>query len=151
MAGAQTSARLQPKVSIAAPGFNPGVPTGRDLVLLRAAFGQDEANHGTIRYPVDNNGLLQVPLEAVGPLITIGGFVLAKTGINAISAGSLKLHHDDSAGCSYAGRQYLSDANGDVLVPVAATSELLAHGFAPVSEEGLPASGRGNRLRTIGG
>jgi hypothetical protein len=118
-------------------------------VLLRAVFGQDEASHGTIRYPVENDGLVRVPLDAVGPLITIGGFILAKTGINAISAGSLKLHHDDAAGCSYASRQHLCDANGDVLVPAEATSELLAHGFVPVSDEGLPASGRGNRLRAI--
>ena len=83
-----------------------------------------------------------MPLEAVGPLTTIGGFVLATTSENAISAGALTLHHDDAAGCSYAGRQYLGDSNGDVLVPAEAVSELLAHGFIPVLEETIVASSR---------
>jgi hypothetical protein len=126
----------------AAPGSSPGVPLGRDLIRLRAAFGQDEANHGTARYSVDNDGLIQVPPEAVGPLTTTGGFVFTKTGDDAISVGSLKLHHDDAAGCSYAGRQYLGDANGDVLVPAEATSELLAHGFVPIFDEAIAASNR---------
>jgi hypothetical protein len=102
---------------------------------LRAAFGQDEANHGAARYSVDKDGLIQVPLEAVGPLTMIGGFVLAKNGDKMVSAGVLTLHHDDAAGCSYAGRQFLGDSNGNVLVPAEAASELLAHGFVPVFEE----------------
>jgi hypothetical protein len=115
------------------------------VVLLRATFGQDEANHGTDRYAVDNEGLVRVPLEAVGPLVTVGGFVLAETSVDTISAGALKLHHDDAAGCSYAGRCYLRDANGDVLVPAEATSELSAHGFVPVANEATAAVSRKNR------
>jgi hypothetical protein len=88
---------------VAAPGSSPGDSLGGDLIQLHAAFGQDEANYGAARYSVDNEGLIQVPLEAVGPLTTIGGFVLVTTGDNAISAGALALHHDDAAGCSYAG------------------------------------------------
>jgi hypothetical protein len=84
-------------------------------------------------------------MEAVAPLITVGAFVLAKTAVNTISAGVLKLHHDDAAGCSYAGRQYWGDANGDVLVPAEAASELLAHGFVPVLKETIAAGGRKNR------
>jgi hypothetical protein len=138
----ETSA-LSAKASVAAaPGSNPGVSLGGGLIPLRAAFGQDEANYGAARYSVDSEGLIKVPLEAVGPLTTIGGFVLAKTGDNAISAGALTLHHDDAAGCSYAGRQYLGDSNGDVLVPAEAASELLAHGFVPVFDETMVASSR---------
>jgi hypothetical protein len=134
---------LSSKASVVpAPGSNPGVRLGGDLIPLRAAFGQDEANYGAARYSVDNDGLVQVPLAAVGPLTAIGGFVLAKTGGNAISAGALMLHHDDAAGCSYAGRQYLGDSNGDVLVPAEAVSELLPHGFVPVFEEPIVASSR---------
>jgi hypothetical protein len=91
---------------------------------------------------VDYDGLIQVPLEAVGPLTTVGGFVLAKNSDNAISAGVLTLHHDDAAGCSYAGRQFLSDSKGDVRVPAEAGSELSAHGFVPVFEETMLALGR---------
>lgn len=141
MVTAETSAPRQAEVAIAAPGLRPGVPTGPNLILLRAVFGQDEANHGTERYLVDKDGLVRVPSEALGPLITVGGFVLANSGADPISAGSLKLHHDDAARCSHAGREYLSDPDGNVLVPAEATCELLAHGFVPV-EEGIAASNR---------
>ena len=127
---------------VPAPGSNPGVTLGADLIPLRAVFSQDEANHGASRYLVDNDGLIQVPLEAVGPLTTVGGFVLAKNSDNAISTGVLTLHHDDAAGCSYAGSQYIRDSNGNVLVPAEAASELFAHGFVPVSEEMLVALSR---------
>src|SRR5689334_11850460 len=98
---------------LAAPGSSPGVLLGKHLIQLRAVFGQDEANHGTARYSVDNEGLIEVPPESVRPLTTIGGFVLVIADDNATSAGTLTLHHDDAAGCSYAGRQYLGDSNGD--------------------------------------
>jgi hypothetical protein len=67
---------------------------------------------------------------------------LAKDGGNTISAGALTLHHNDAAGCSYAGRQYLGDSNGDVLMPAEAASELSAHGFVPVFDETLVALGQ---------
>jgi hypothetical protein len=127
----------------AAPGSNPGVSLGGDLVPLRAAFGQDEASHGETRYSVDDHGLIQVPLEAVGPLTTIGGFVLAKITGNAISVGLLALHHADAAGCCYAGRRYHGDSNGDVVVPAEAASELSAHGFVPLYEAEITALSRG--------
>jgi hypothetical protein len=127
---------------VAAPGSSPGVSLAGDLIPLRAAFGQDEANHGAMRYLVDNGGQIQVPLEAVGPLTTIGGFVLAKNSDDAISAGVLTLHHEDASGCSYAGRQFLSDSNGDVRVPAEAAAELLAHGFVPLFEETMVALSR---------
>ena len=134
---------LSSKASVVpAPGSNPGVTLGGDLIPLRAVFSQDEANHGASRYLVDNDGLIQVPLEAVGPLTTVGGFVLAKSSNNAISAGVLTLHHDDAARCSYAGRQFLSDSKGNVRVPAEAASELSAHGFVPVFEETMLALGR---------
>jgi hypothetical protein len=113
---------------------------------LRAAFGQDEANHGATRYSVDKDGMIQVPPEAVGPLTTIGGFVLANNGDNVVSVGVLTLHHDDAAGCSYAGCRFLGDSNGNVLVPAEAASELSAHGFVPVYEETVVASGREKSL-----
>ena len=127
---------------VAAPGSSPGVLLPENRIKLRGAFGQDEANYGAARYSVDNEGLIQVPLEAVGPLTTIGGFVLVSTGDNPISAGALTLHHDDAAGCSYAGRQYPADSNGNVLVPAEAASELFAHGFVAVFDETMVTSRR---------
>ena len=122
---------------MAAPGSIPGVPVAEGLITLRAAFGQDEANHGTARFLVDHDSLIKVPMEAVFPLTTTGGFVLAPVGGDPISVGVLKLHHDDAGGCSYAGCRYLADVNGDVLVPAEAVCELLAHGFVPVFEQGM--------------
>lgn len=90
-----------------------------------------------------------MPLEVVGPLVTVGGFVLAETGVDTNSAGVLKLHHDDATGCSYAGRRYLRDANGDVLVPAEATCELSAHGFFPAVTEATAAVSRKNRRSAI--
>jgi hypothetical protein len=126
----------------AAPGSAPGVAVRRELILLHAAFGQNEANHGAVRYPVDSDGLIRVPLEAAGPLIGNGGFALPKTIGDVVSAGILKLHHDGAAGCSYGGRRYLGDENGDVLVPAEAASELLARGFVPVLQGATSASKR---------
>jgi hypothetical protein len=134
---------LSPEVPAAeAPGFTPGVSFRRELMLLRAVFGQDEANHGTLRYPVDADGLIWVPLEAAGPLIAKGGFAVPDTPDDAVSAGILKLHHHAAAGCCYGGRRYPGDENGDVLVPAEAASELLAHGFVPVLQGTTPASRR---------
>jgi hypothetical protein len=91
---------------------------------------------------VDKDGLTQVPPEAAGPLTTIGGFVLANNADNVVSAGVFTLHHDDAAGCSYAGRRYLGDPNGNVLLPAEADSELSAHGFVPFCEETMVAPSR---------
>jgi hypothetical protein len=110
--------------------------------LLRAVFGQDEANHGTVRYPVDADGLIRVPFEAVGPLVGTGGFAVLKPTDNMVSSGMLKLHHHDAVGCCYHGRQYPGEENGNVLVPAEAVCELLAHGFVPVVSSLVPASRR---------
>jgi hypothetical protein len=152
-------ATSQQPSAASAPGSNPGAPFRRELIALRAVFGQDEANHGVERYRVGRDGLVWVPLEAVAFLTNKGGFVVAKTTAGLIpasgtaehpgstrammpagraqpgrDAGMVKLHHDDAAGCNYDGCEYFSDENGDVVVPVEAASELLAHGFAPVLE-----------------
>ena len=64
----ETSALSLRASVVAAPGASPGVSLGGDLITLRAAFGQDEANYGHTGYPVDQkDGVIQVPLEAVAP------------------------------------------------------------------------------------
>jgi hypothetical protein len=57
----------------------------RDLIALRAVFGQDEANHGTRRYRVDRDGLVHVPVEAAFFLVARGGFAMVKTGVVRVS------------------------------------------------------------------
>jgi hypothetical protein len=142
MATVQIGAPCQQGLAMVSPRLSPGAPASRELIVLRAAFSQDEANHGTARYPVGVGGLVRVPIEAVGPLMTVGGFVPAKTTGESVSSGALRLHHDDATGCSYAGLQYLSDFSGDVTVPAEAASELASHGFVPVVDKANAASSR---------
>jgi len=108
----------------------------------RAAAAKSGSEDAYGCYPVDADGLVRVPLEAVGPLIGKGGFAEPKTAGEMFSAGLLKLHHGDAAGCSYGGQQYPGDENGDVLVPAEATAELLAHGFVPVLQGATSTSRR---------
>jgi hypothetical protein len=55
-----------------------GAPSAKeDLLELVAPGGVDEANHGTIRYRVDNNGRVRVPFEAAHWLVRKGGFRVA--------------------------------------------------------------------------
>jgi len=114
------------------PGSTPGVALPTERILLRAAFGQDEANYDTVCYPVDADGLVRIPRTAADPLIERGGFAVLKMIANPTSAGNIKLHHDSAAGCSYGGCRYLCDENGEVVVPAEAVEELSGHGFAPV-------------------
>ena len=119
-----------------APGSIPGVAPATELIALRAAFGQDEANHGTARYPADADGIVRVPREAVEPLTSKGGFAVQATSADMVSVGTVTMHHENAVGCSYLGRQYPSDKNGDVRVPAEAVSELIAHGFVVLTETG---------------
>ena len=106
-----------------------------ELIALRAAFGQEEVNHGAVRYRVDIDGLVRVPREAVPFLVGTGGFAVATTNEGSVERGMIRLHHCEAAGCSYGGRHYPNDANGDVIVPAAAAMALLAHGFESVTNE----------------
>jgi hypothetical protein len=54
-----------------------------DLIELVAPGGCDEANHGTERYRVDNNGRIRVPREAAFWLIRSGGFRVASNDLSA--------------------------------------------------------------------
>ena len=60
--------------------------------------------------------------------------------------GMVRLHHDAARGCSYGGREYPGDENGDVLVPAEAVSDLLAHGFVPTLQVAAPAPKSSKRL-----
>ena len=110
------------------------------VIALRAMFGQDEANHGTARYCVDQEGLVRVPPEAAPYLTHVGGFAPAEADSGwppeQEPAGSIRLHHDSAGACSYGGRQYQGDADGDVLVPAPAAAELMAHGYVLVLQTG---------------
>ncbi|HZT90213.1 MAG TPA: hypothetical protein VFA12_19760 [Stellaceae bacterium] len=48
---------------------------------------------------------------------------------DAAGVATVRLHHESAAACSYDGRVYQADANGDVVVPLDAAAALAAHGF----------------------
>jgi hypothetical protein len=120
-----------------------------ELIALRAAFGQDEANHGIRRYRVGGDGLVHVPAEAAFFLVNKGGFAVAKTTVAQVRGGSLRaplpdgthstadpssrerLHHD--SGCNHCGSKHQGDQNSDVLVPAEAAGDLLVRGILPAT------------------
>lgn len=103
------------------------------MVKLIATQGADEANHGQVRYRVDNNGAIDVPEEAAGPLMKIGGFVLANKE-TPIAAGFVRVARADGSGASFGGIFYEANPDGEIIVPAHAAVELAAHGFLPVGE-----------------
>ncbi len=127
-----------------------------ELIALRAAFGQDEANHGIRRYRVGGDGLVHVPAEAAFFLVSRGGFAVAKTTVAQVPEGSLRaalpdgvrtaadpssrvrLHDDSTGGCSHYGCKHRDDQNSDVLVPAEAAGNLLVHGFLPATQDLRP-------------
>ena len=102
-----------------------------NLVTLRAAFGQDEATHGLRRYRVDNDGTVQVPPDAVAPLIHTGGFYMADTETAEAPPGSALVRNSDPTATTGLGKP---DGNGNFLVPAAVLRGLAAHGFLPVAD-----------------
>jgi hypothetical protein len=105
----------------------------RKMVRLYAREGQDEANYGTERFPVHEDHTLEVPSEAVDSLVRIGGFERIADAV-PVPQGHVALAHSQGIGCSWGGTAYPPDAEGLVIVPIAAAADLLVHGFAPVSE-----------------
>jgi hypothetical protein len=76
--------------------------------------------------------LVDVPLEMAGRLIHNGGFFAMKTkaAVSELPAGMVLLRHPDGNGCGWNGIAYEPDADGAILVPREAISDLGAHGFA---------------------
>jgi hypothetical protein len=55
----------------------------------------------------------------------------------------VRLHHDDAAACSYGGRTYRADGNGDIVVPALALEMLAGHGFTVAPKRPAAGSGEG--------
>jgi hypothetical protein len=109
----------------------------RKMVRLYAGEGQDEANYGTERFRVHEDHTIEVPSEAVDSLVRIGGFERIADPA-PVPQGCIALVHPQAIGCSWGGTVYPPDAQGLVIVPIAAAGDLMAHGFKPASaaEEG---------------
>jgi hypothetical protein len=104
----------------------------RKMVRLYAGEGQDEANYGTERFRVHEDHTIEVPSEAVDSLVRIGGFEQIADPA-PVPQGHIALAHPQGIGCSWGGTVYPPDAQGLVIVPIAAAGDLMAHGFKPVS------------------
>jgi hypothetical protein len=123
-----------------------------ELIALRAAFGQDEANHGIRRYRVGGDGLVHVPAEAAFFLVNKGGFAVAKTTVAQIPEGLLcaplpngirsgadptsrvRPHYNRTGGCSHCGCKHQGHQNSDVLAPAEAAGDLLVRGILPATQ-----------------
>src|SRR5271169_1366108 len=131
-----------------------------ELIALRAAFGQDEANHGIRRYRVGGDGLVHVPAEAAFFLVSKGGFAVAKTTVAQVPEGSLRaplpdgirsaadpsslaILHGKTSGFSLGGCKHHGDQNSDLLVPAEAAGDILVHGFLPATQDLRPGEREG--------
>ncbi len=98
------------------------------MLRLRATQGQDEANFGTELFRVNNDHTVEVPVEAVDALTSVGGFELIPERATP-PAGMVHMAHPQGVGCSWGGVTYEPDADGIVTVPAAAGADLASHGF----------------------
>ena len=96
---------------------------------VHAPAGTDEVNVGPDRFRVDNDGDVEVPEEALGPLLAVGGFTVDEER-DADPTGFVRLTHPDGAtSCSWGGATYEARKDGSFAVPALAAADLLAHGF----------------------
>lgn len=98
---------------------------------LKAPVGADEANHGTERFRVDNNGAVDVTLEAVDPLVRVGGFVQDR-GEDPVPVGMVRLKGEPGAFCAFGSDLYSVGGDGILVVPASLKSHLISHGFEEV-------------------
>jgi hypothetical protein len=109
-------------------------------VKLIAGQGADEANFGGGRYRVNNDRTVMVEEAAVGPLVAIGGFVVADLVPPVeVPHGTIRLinERDPTTTCSHDGITYTPDADGVVTVPVGIVVDLAPHGFVPVPRSAI--------------
>jgi hypothetical protein len=118
------------------------------LIALRAEFGQDEANHGTERYRVGDDGVVLVPRTVAIYLVNNAGFCAARRpdpeqakpiALELQPPFLVRVHHPRALVCSYGGCEYRADQKGEFLVPATAVADLTGHGFVPIG----PADGLG--------
>jgi hypothetical protein len=109
----------------------------RKILTLKADQGQDEANYGGEKYPVNLvTHTVEVPEEAAPGLLAVGGFTLEPTPA-PVTPGFVRLIDAAGDGCSWGGVTYTPDADGFVTVPIMGAADLAAHGYvsAPPAPE----------------
>jgi hypothetical protein len=95
---------------------------------LKAPPGTDEANFGEERFRVDNDGMINVPEEAVAGLVAQGGFEEIRDDRPVVPVGFGRVRHaDPEASCSGDKQD-----DGSFMVSIESVNELVSHGFTPV-------------------
>ena len=110
------------------------------MIKLHAPPGTDEANFGTERYRVDNDGTVYVPEEAAADLIASGGFYADPEPVE-LPEGMVRLTGPEGASCSWGGQSFSAGEDGALVVPVGAVAALASHGFSlPTETARVPAA-----------
>lgn len=103
-------------------------------VRLRAPQGTDEASlSGYAPFKINSETrIVEVPVEAVEPLVQKGGFVQVDVPKAEPASDLVPVMHssDPTGSCNYGS----PDANGIIMVPAHAVADLIPHGFVPVTE-----------------
>lgn len=105
---------------------------------LKAQAGTDEANFGGSRFPVNTDGVVEVPDDAAAALVAVGGFVditdaAPNLGEANTSPVCRMMAPDNSGPVTWGGVVY-EVVEGVVAVPPAASGDLEAHGFILVKD-----------------
>jgi hypothetical protein len=112
----------------------------RRTLRLKAPVGGTEAHYGEENFPISEDGTVDVPPEAAAPLIAVSGFALETAPLELTAdTAAMIMPGEKSFSVSFDGTSYAADANGIVVVPVAAVAELLSHGLAPYEVPAAPA------------
>jgi hypothetical protein len=108
-------------------------PPKKGLVRVRMQKLTDEVNHGTISYPVGNDGIVDLPPEAAAHVIRQGGAVQVDPPSPPPTEGVIKVQHaDPSTILSYGQDVYAPDKDGNLSVPIAIFLEIESHGFVAI-------------------
>jgi|SRR6516162_443470 hypothetical protein len=107
-------------------------PPKEGMVRVKMPKLTNEVNHGTTSYPVDNDGIVDLPPEAAEHVLRQGGAVLVEP-LAATAEGTMKIKHtsDPNTTLGYGQDLYAPDSNGELTIPISIFSDVESHGFIP--------------------
>jgi hypothetical protein len=115
-----------PEVRYERPPPKPG------MVRVKMQKLTDEVNHGTTSYPVDTDGIVDLPPEAAAIVIKQGGAELVNPPPPPVE-GTIQVQHiSDPATIVGHGDQSYAPSGGVLTVPLAIWPEIEPHGFVAI-------------------
>ena len=108
-------------------------PPKEGMVRVRMQKLTNEVNHGTTRYPVGDDGIVDLPPEAAQHVIRQGGAVLVSPPPPP-AEGTLKVKHvsDPKTIVSQGDQILYPDNKGEIEIPLSVLEDVTPHGFLPV-------------------